>query len=143
MSRSFGLLKPDCLRRGLEAEVLALIESAGLHIVQSKQVRLTRADVDVIWATCRGTYFYEDMVAFSLSGDCIIFIVEGEDAVNRLSQLVGHFDPLIAIPGTIRHRFGISRMENVIHSSLDERAFRAEVNLFVSNPQEERFTVIL
>ena len=134
MSRSFGLLKPDCLKRGLENEVLALIESAGLRIIQSKRVRLTRADVDVIWTTCRGTYFYEDMVAFSLSGDCIIFIVEGKDAINGLSRLVGHFDPLIAAPGTIRHRFGTSKMESVIHSSLDKRAFRTEVSLFFGDP---------
>lgn len=130
MKRSLGLLKPDCLKRGLQKEVLALVESFGLKIAATKRVRLTRKDVDTIWSSCREMEFYEDMVDFSISGDCVVFIVEGEDAINRLSRLVGHYDPAKAEKETIRRLFGTSPMENIIHSASDRAAYKKEKSLF-------------
>ena len=78
MDYSFGLLKPDCLKRNIEKQILAEIEAAGLSIVAKKRVRLTRCDVDAVWPTCRPESFYEDMVDFSTSGDCLAFIVRGD-----------------------------------------------------------------
>lgn len=74
--------------------------------------------------------FYEDMVEFSVSGDCIMFIVEGENAIDRLNRLVGHYDPARAEEGTIRKLFGRSPMENIIHSSLDRDAYKEESTRF-------------
>ncbi len=130
MERSFGLLKPDCLQRGLQKEVIALIESAGLKIVAMKTVRLTRAQVDAIWPGCKPMGFYEEMVAFSSSSDCIVFIAEGENAIGRLSALLGHYDPTQAEEATIRFRFGTSLMENIAHSSSDTEAYQKESSLF-------------
>lgn len=136
MERSFGLLKPDCLKRGLEKDVIALIESAGLDIVAMKKVRLTRAQVDAIWPGCKPMAFHEEMVVFSTSNDCMVFIVEGEDAIGRLSALVGHYDPRLAEAGTIRHRFGISLMENIIHSSFDAEMYQRESSMFFDGTQK-------
>lgn len=130
MKRVFGLLKPDCLKRGLENEVINLIETAGLNIVAMKMVRLTRTHVDAIWPGCKPMEFYEEMVAFSTSNDCIVFIAEGENAIARLSALVGHHDPTQAEGGTIRSRFGTSFMENIAHSSSDTEAYQKESSLF-------------
>jgi len=130
LEHSFGLLKPDCLTRGLQEKVLAMVESSGLKIVATKQVRLTRKDVDIIWPSCKEMKFYEDMVYFSVSGDCVAFIVEGEDAINRLSDLAGHYDPTIAEEGTIRRLFGTSAMENIIHSASDTEAYKKEKSRF-------------
>lgn len=130
MRYSFGLLKPDCLKRGIEKEVLALIESSGFTILRKKRVRLAREHVDIIWSSCMKMKFYEDMVRFFLSGDCIVFIVQGEGAINKLSNLVGHYDPLRAEKGTIRRLFGTSAMENIMHSSCDAEAYKKEKVLF-------------
>jgi nucleoside-diphosphate kinase len=130
LERSFGLLKPDCLQRGLEREVLALVRSSGLEIVAIKTVRLTRDHVDAIWPSCRTMEFYEDMVEFSTSGDSIVFIVQGKDAIRRLTALVGHYIPAKAKKGTVRQLFGTSAMENIIHSSSDTKTYRGEKSLF-------------
>ena len=127
---SFGLLKPDCLKRGIEKEVLIAIESVGLEIVAIKRVRLTKNEVDIIWVPCLKEDFYNDLLEFSLSGDCIVFIAKGDDAITKLNDLVGHYDPARAEKGTIRHRFGTSLMENVIHSTSTEETFWKEVFLF-------------
>jgi len=130
MNYSFGLLKPDCTKRGLEKEVFKMIESAGLKIIANKRVRLGKKEVNIVWASCVKEDFYEEMLEFSLSGDSIVFIVEGEDAIARLNNLVGHYDPAIAKEGTIRKRFATSLMENLIHSSSNEKDFWEETILF-------------
>lgn len=130
MERSLGFLKPDCLKRELENEVLGLITSSGFKIVTMKKVRLTRKDIGIVWHSCRRMDFYEDMVDFSTLGDCVVFIVEGEDAINRLTNLVGHYDPAKAEEGTVRRLFGTSPMKNIIHSSSDTEAYEKEKALF-------------
>jgi len=130
MNYSFGLLKPDCTKRGLEKEVFKMIESAGLKIIANKRVRLGKKEVNIVWSSCVKEDFYEEMLEFSLSGDSIVFIVEGEDAIARLNNLVGHYDPAIAKEGTIRKRFATSLMENLIHSSSNEKDFWEETILF-------------
>lgn len=130
MDYSFGLLKPDCLKRGLDKEMLATIEAAGLKVIASKRVRLTKKEVDIIWPPCVKETYYPEMLAFSTSNDCLVFIVKGEDAIVRLNALVGHYDPAKAKPGTIRGRFATSCMENVIHSADNVVTFWRDVCLF-------------
>ncbi len=131
---SFGLLKPDCLKRGIEKEVLATIEAVGLEIVAIKRVRLTRKEVDIIWTPLLTESYYEEFLEFSLSGDCIVFIVKGDDAIARLNDLVGHYEPMRAEKSTIRHQFGRSAMENVIHGA-GEEMFRKEASLFFTQSE--------
>lgn len=138
MKYSVGLLKPDCLKRGIEKEVIEAIEAVGLKIVAIKRVRLTKKEVDVIWASCLTENFYEELLKFSLSGDCIVFIAKGDDAVTRLNNLVGHREPIRAEKDTIRHRFGRSVLENVIHSTATEETFWKEVSLFFTNAELNR-----
>lgn len=130
MDYAFGLLKPDCLKRSIEKDVLAVIKALGLEIIAGKLARLTKKEIDIIWAPCIGEYFYEDMLDFSMSGDSLVFIVRGQDAINRLTKLVGHYEPALAEPDSIRHRFGVSAMENVIHSTANEETFWTEALLF-------------
>ncbi len=138
MNYSFGLLKPDCLKRGIEKKVLAEIEAIGLEIVAIKRVRLTKKEVDIIWVSCLKENFYKELSKFSLSDDCMVFIVKGDDAITRLSDLVGHYEPMRAGKDTIRHRFGRSAMENVIHSSATEETFWKEVSLFFTRSELNR-----
>ena len=138
MNYSFGLLKPDCLKRGIEKKVLTAIETVGLEIIAIKRIRLTKQEVDVIWAPCLTEDFYEELLKFSLSGDCIIFIVKCDDAIAILNNLVGHYEPTRAEKDTIRYRFGKSVMENVIHSTATEEMFWQEISLFFARIELNR-----
>ena len=138
MNYSFGLLKPDCLKRGIQKEVIAMIESVGLEIIAIKRVRLTKKEIDIIWTSLSNEDFYEEFLKYCLSGDCMAFIVEGDDAIAKLNDLIGHYDPKRAEKHTIRHRFGRSVMENVIHSTATEEMFWREVSLFFSRSEINR-----
>lgn len=135
MNYSFVLLKPDCLERGIEKEVLTAIVTVGLKILAIKRVRLTKKEVDVVWAPCVNEDFYGELLEFSLSGDCLVCIVKGDDVITRLNDLVGHYEPTQTKKHTIRYRFGISIMENVIHSTATEELFWREVSLFFTQSE--------
>ena len=140
MNYSFGLLKPDCLKRGIKKEILAVIEANGLKIVATKRVRLTKKEVDIIWNLCNED-FYEEFLKFSLSGDCVVFIVKGNNAIVRLNDLIGHWDPKQTEKHTIRHQYGTSAMENVIHGSATEEKFWKETSLFFVYSELKRLLV--
>ncbi|MFA5021118.1 MAG: nucleoside-diphosphate kinase, partial [Patescibacteria group bacterium] len=130
MDYAFGLLKPDCLRRGLEREIMLIIGANGLPTIASKRVRLTKKEVDIVWPNCINEPYYPSMLAFSTSSDCLAFIVTGDDAISRLHELVGHYDPAKARPDTIRGRYATSCMENLIHSADTVEDFWLQTRLF-------------
>lgn len=130
MSYAFGLLKPDCVKRGLVQEVMNIIILAGLQVVASKRVRLTKEQCAIVWPVCTKQTYWEEMLEFSLSEDSVVFIVKGDNATARLKDFVGDYDPQIAKEGTIRRRFGTSKMEDIIHSANDEAAFWEQTELF-------------
>lgn len=130
MDYSLGILKPDCLKRGLEKEVLSIIEASGLRIVKKRRILLTEQEVRIVWSTCVNEWFFPSMVEFMTSSDSIVFVVEGFSAIERLNDLVGRYDPTLAERNTIRYKYGIDKMENIIHSSLNKEEYVREYNLF-------------
>lgn len=132
MKYSFGLLKPDCIIRNLESNIFLLMESNKLKVIAFKRVRLSNDEVEIIWPACKSESYYHEMVDFSTSEDSIVFIVKGDLAIERLNELVGHYNPEIAKTGTIRKKFGISCMRNIIHSVDNKEIFKKHATLFFS-----------
>lgn len=117
MQRSLSIIKPDATRRGITGEINAMVEGAGLAIVAQKRVRLTREQVEAIYAEHSAQPWFPDQVAYMLSGPVVAQVVEGEGAVARLREVMGPTDFTKAPPGTIRRRFGLSYRENCMHGS--------------------------
>lgn len=130
MNYSSGLLKPDCLKRGIEQKVLVAIEATGLRIIATKRVRLTQEQIAIVYKGCIEEAFYPELLAFFLSSDCMAYIVEGHNAIETLNRAVGHQQPALAREESIRYRFGLSVKENIIHSVEAEEMFWEEVLLF-------------
>ena len=137
MKYSFGVLKPDCIERGLVQTAFRLMSGRGLEVVYHKQQRLNRKDAEFLYARCRQSSFFPDLVEFMTSGDVVIYVVEslnGGDAIRTLNSVVGHTDPTQAKPGTIRG-LGESVRRNLSHSTIDTRTFTREVQYFLSDEQ--------
>ncbi len=129
MENSLGILKPDCLRRGLEKEIFSVIEATGLKIVDSRKRYLTEEEVKIIWSPCANEWFFPQLIEFMTSSEVVVFIVEAADAIERFNKLVGSSDPLEAEDDTIRYKYGVSKKENTIHSSLNQKEYVKEYNL--------------
>ncbi len=106
MRYSFGLLKPDCLERDLVEKAFELIQSRGLKIIYSRQIRLNKRDVEFLYSRCRQSDFFENLINFMTSGNVIIYLVKSVDkkdnAIRILNSVTGFTDPSRSKKKTLR-----------------------------------------
>jgi len=119
-----------------------MVKLSGLTIIASKTQRLALNEICILYDRCRQKDFFKEMSAFLTSGDVLIFIVEGEDAINLLNETVGDTDPHKATKNTIRGRFGESIMKNICHSSMDYESFKKEVKIFFTEKELKHLKII-
>ncbi len=124
------MIKPDGVARGLESEIVRRIEAAGLEIVRKQRKRLTRDEAERLYEPHRGKEFFERLIQFTISGDVVLMLVRGENAVARVRALIGPTDPAKAPKGTIRGDYGTTVTQNVIHAADSPESAKRELSLF-------------
>jgi nucleoside-diphosphate kinase len=132
VERTLAILKPDCVRKNLQGEVLARIQKAGFKILSMKQVRLTKETASAFYAVHKGRPFYDGLVEFMSSGPCVPIALEKQNAVADFRTLIGATDPKEAAAGTIRKLFADNKQENVVHGSDSPENGKIEVAFFFS-----------
>jgi nucleoside-diphosphate kinase len=132
LEKTFLMVKPDGVSRGLIGEVISKVESKGLKIVAIKMIKLDRALAERHYAEHREKPFFEGLISFITSGPVVAMVVEGKDSVKILRKLIGSTDPKEASPGTIRGDLGIDLGRNVVHASDSLESAKREIELFFS-----------
>lgn len=135
VTRTFSIIKPDATRRNLTGAVAAKLEEAGLRIVGSKRLHLSRAQAEGFYAVHSERPFFNDLVEFMISGPVVVQVLEGEDAVKRNRDVMGATNPANADAGTIRKEFAESIEANTVHGSDSEENAAIEIAYFFK-PEE-------
>lgn len=135
IERTLAILKPDCVRKNLQGEVIARIQKAGFKILGMKQIRLSKEQAGAFYAVHKGRPFYDGLVEFMTSGPCMPIGLEKENAVADYRTLIGATDPKDAAAGTIRKLFADNKGENIVHGSDSPENGRVEVNFFFSESE--------
>ena len=117
IEKTYIMLKPDCVKRGLMGEVISRIERKGYKIVDAKMMNLDEAILKEHYAHLADKPFFPEIVAFMTSGPVLGMIVEGENAVQGMRIIMGPTKFEEATAGTIRGDFAHSTSENLIHGS--------------------------
>jgi len=134
--RTFVMVKPDGVQRGLIGEIVSRFEDRGLKLVAAKFVRLDEEQAGEHYAEHADEPFFDDLVSFITSGPVLATVWEGQDAVARVRDMMGETDPADSAPGTIRGDLGLDLGRNVIHGSDTEPgSARREIDLFF-DPEE-------
>ncbi len=130
--RTFVMVKPDGVQRGLTGEIVGRLENRGLKLVAAKFTQLDRELAEEHYGEHEGKPFFDDLVGFITSGPVLAMVWEGQDAVRQVRNMMGATDPAEAAPGTIRGDFGLDLGRNVIHGSdhEDEGSWTREIDLF-------------
>lgn len=128
--RTLLFVKPDGYRRRLIGPILKKVEDGGLKICEIKTLRVERQQAEEFYKIHKEKPFYSDLVEFIISGPIVACLIEGEEAVKRLREIVGATDPKKAAKGTIRHLFGTSIQNNVVHASAPDEDPEREVRFF-------------
>jgi nucleoside-diphosphate kinase len=132
VERTLAILKPDCVRKKLQGEVLSRIQKAGFKVIGLKQLRLTRETAGAFYAVHKGRPFYDGLVEFMSSGACVPIALEKENAVADFRKLIGATDPREAAEGTVRKLFADNKGENIVHGSDSPENGTIEVAFFFS-----------
>ena len=133
--RTLCILKPDCVRKNLQGEVLSRVQKAGFKILGMKQIRLTKEDAGAFYAVHKERPFYDRLVDFMTSGPCVPVALEKVNAVADYRKLIGATDPKNADEGTIRKLFADSEKENIVHGSDSVENGRIEVAFFFAESE--------
>ncbi|MDI6642768.1 MAG: nucleoside-diphosphate kinase [Candidatus Hodarchaeaceae archaeon] len=128
--RTFVMIKPDGVKRGLVDEIVSRIHGAGLKVVSKKVLMLNRRTAEKLYEVHRGKEFFERLIVHVIWGESVVMLVEGERAITKMRELAGATDWRKAAEGTIRGDFGTSITENVIHASDSAKSAKRELSLF-------------
>ena len=128
--RTFSIIKPDATRRNHTGAVTNMLEKAGLRVVASKRIRMTREQAEGFYAVHRERPFFNDLVAFMTSGPVVVQVLEAEDAVALNRKVMGATNPKEAEEGTIRRELAESIEANSVHGSDSAENARIEIDFF-------------
>ena len=134
-TRTFSIIKPDATRRNLTGAVTAKLEEAGLRVVASKRIQMTKEQAEGFYAVHKERPFFGELVSFMISGPVVVQVLEGEDAVKRNRDIMGATNPKDAAEGTIRKTYAESIEANSVHGSDSEENAAIEIAYFFK-PEE-------
>ena len=135
--RTFVMVKPDGVQRGLIGEIVSRFEERGLKLVAGKFMQIDDELAEEHYAEHVDKPFFDDLSGFITSGPVFAMVWEGQDAIAQVRTMMGETDPAESAPGTIRGDFGLDLGRNVIHGSdhEDPGANEREIALFFDDDE--------
>ena len=124
--RTLSIVKPDAVRKNAIGEILRRFEAAGLKIVATKMVTLSKAEAQGFYAVHKERPFFDSLTSFMSSGPILTSVLEGEGAIQVNRKIMGATNPEEADEGTIRKDFATDIEQNAVHGSdAPETAFQS------------------
>lgn len=130
MEQTLSIIKPDAVKKGVIGKIIDRFESNGLRVAKMKKLLLSKSDAEKFYAIHKERPFFGDLVAFMTSGEVVVMVLEGENAVKKNRALMGDTDPKKAAKGTIRADFAESIDANAVHGSDSLENARNEIAFF-------------
>ena len=123
LERTFSIIKPDAVAKNVIGAIYNRFESAGLRIVASKMIHLSKEQAEGFYAEHKERPFFGELTEYMTSAPIVAAILEKDNAVADFRTLIGATNPAEAAPGTIRADFAESIAANAVHGSdSDENA---------------------
>ncbi|WP_108809700.1 nucleoside-diphosphate kinase [Sphingorhabdus sp. Alg231-15] len=134
-TRTFSIIKPDATKRNLTGAVTKMLEEAGLRVVASKRIHMTRDQAEGFYAVHKERPFFGELVDFMISGPVVVQVLEGENAMQRNRDIMGATNPADAVPGTIRKELAESIEANTVHGSDSDENAAIEIAYFFNEDE--------
>jgi len=135
MERTFAMIKPDGVQRGLVGEILSRYEKKGLRIVGMKIMNVTEEMANAHYEEHKSKPFFPGLVSYIMSGPVVALVLEGGKAVEIVRKINGATNPLNADMGTIRGDFGQEVGRNVVHASDSVENAQREIAIYFTEEE--------
>ena len=134
------MIKPDAVKKGYIGAILDKITASDFKIVSLKMTQLSKRDAEIFYSIHKDRPFFNDLIAFMISGPIVAAVLEKDNAVDDFRTLLGATNPEEAAEGTIRKLFANSVGENAVHGSDSDENSLIEIQFHFS--QSEIFSEI-
>lgn len=131
--KTFIMLKPDVLKRGLMGAIISRIEDQDYFIERAQVMELDKQMVAHDYAHLLNEDFYPELESYMLSGPVFAMVVTGDNVIDGMRKIIGATDPRDAAPHTIRADFARNVTENAIHGSDTEENAAIEITRFFNS----------
>jgi nucleoside-diphosphate kinase len=133
--RTFVMIKPDAVQRGLVGEIFSRFEKKGIKLVAMKLVAVSKELAEKHYAVHKGKPFYPPTINYIISSPVIAIVLEGNNVIDMVRQMIGSTDPQKAEMGSIRGDLGQFIGRNIVHGSDSSETADFEINLWFK-PEE-------
>jgi nucleoside-diphosphate kinase len=130
MERTLLMIKPDGVEKKLIGRIIWILEENGFKILGIKSKHFTREEAEKFYEVHRGKEFFSSLIDYITGGMVVGIMVEGENAVEKVRELIGATDPKKARVGTIRFMYGESIERNIVHASDSKESADRELKFF-------------
>ena len=130
MERTYLMVKPDGIQRGLVGEIMSRFEKKGLKLVAAKLMVIPKETAEKHYAEHKDKKFFPSLISYITSGPVFAMVWEGENAVQVCRNIMGKTNPQESAPGTIRGDYCMVTGVNIIHGSDSPESAAREIGIF-------------
>jgi nucleoside-diphosphate kinase len=134
--RTFIMIKPDGVHRGIVGEIIKRFEAKGFKLVAMKFMWASDELLKKHYADLSSKPFFAGLVKYMSSGPVVPMVWEGKNAVKTGRIMLGETDPFKSLPGTIRGDFCIEVGRNICHGSDGVESAKKEIALWFGCDKE-------
>ena len=140
--RTFVMIKPDAVQRGLVGEIISRFEKKGIKVVAMKMISVSKKLAEKHYEIHKGKPFFEPTVAYIMSAPVVAMVLEGDNAIEMVRGMMGKTNPQDAAMGTIRGDYGQFIGRNIVHGSDGSDTAEFEINLWFKPEEISKYTKI-
>jgi nucleoside-diphosphate kinase len=140
VEKTFIMVKPDGVQRGLIGEVVNRFEQKGFKLVGGKLMQIDTALAEEHYGEHKERPFFGELVDFITSGPVFAMVWEGEGVIATSRNMIGATNPAEATPGSIRGDFALTVGKNIIHGSDSDTSAVREIKLFFGGSEQLAYT---
>lgn len=130
MEKTFIMVKPDGVQRGLIGEVVSRFEKKGFTLAGAKLMQISTELAENHYGEHKERPFFGELVEFITSGPVFAMVWEGEGIISTSRNMIGATNPAEATPGSIRGDYAVTVGKNMIHGSDSLESAEREIGLF-------------
>lgn len=130
VEKTLAIIKPDAVKKKIIGKIIQRIEEEELKISGLKMLHLTKEEAQGFYIVHKDKPFYDSLTDFMSSGEILVMVLEGENAISHWRDVMGATDPALAKPGTLRQMYGFSIERNATHGSDSAQTAEWEIDYF-------------
>ena len=130
MERTYIMVKPDGVQRGLVGEIIRRFEQKGYKLIALKMVTPSKEHLEQHYSDLSSKPFFPGLIAYMSSGPVVAMVWEGVNVVLEGRKMLGATKPSESALGTIRGDFCVEVGRNVCHGSDAVESANKEIALW-------------